>query len=279
MQKVNMLDLFGVKRMTDLFFLRFPGLKGKVNVEVVKLECAKCNAPYVFEYRYVLDGEPKILRDSNICSNCANRNFEKQVNQEIQEMRQQSVLNKWYHIKDNDPCGFKNYEITTKATQEAKDKAINYTKMIISGKLDANLLLMGSTGTGKSHLAKTVCKTAKEKGLKVAYIEAVELFELIKATFGHTRHNEMLFNEYASFDLVCIDDVGLETKKTGEVSWSVAEWTKIINAREGKATIYTTNFDDLALADVIGQRAFSRMYMDTVFIDLFTDDYRKKLKR
>jgi DNA replication protein DnaC len=89
----------------------------------------------------------------------------------------------------------------------------------------------------------------------------------------------MLFNEYASFDLVCIDDVGLETKKTGEVSWSVAEWTKIINAREGKATIYTTNFDDLALADVIGQRAFSRMYMDTVFIDLFTDDYRKKLKR
>jgi DNA replication protein DnaC len=192
----------------------------------------------------------------------------------MNNIRKKSVLSKWYHIDDDDQSGFKNYEPTNKATAKALTDAKDYVREILKGNLKVNLLLMGSTGTGKSHLAKTIAKTAMEKGLKVAYIEAAELFNLIKATFGHERHNELFYSEFKEFDLVVIDDVGLETKKRDEVSWSVSEWTKLINAREKKATVLTTNFDDSALAEVIGQRAFSRMYTNTKFIDLFTDDYR-----
>ncbi|HET6872602.1 MAG TPA: hypothetical protein VFH42_06385, partial [Sporolactobacillaceae bacterium] len=62
------------------------------------------------------------------------------------------------------------------------------------------------------------------------------------------------------------------------VSWTVTEWTRLIELRTGKSTVYTTNLDDFELPKVIGNRAFSRMYDNTLFIDLFTDDYRKRLK-
>lgn len=277
-KQINLFDILGLTRLDDLLFRCRSDLKGKVtDVETVKENCSKCGRDFIFAWHFTQDGQRKSYRVSSICTGCLNGQETKKITNEAIEMKKQAVLSKWYHIPDNDNSGFKNYQVISKATEKAKTEAMNYTKLILSGKLDVNLLLMGSTGTGKSHLARTISKTAKEKGLNVAYIEAVELFNLIKATFGHDRHNKMLFDEYQSFDLVVIDDVGLETKKLGEVNWTVAEWTKLVDTREGKATVFTTNFDDVALAEVIGKRAFSRMYMNTIFIDLFTEDFRKKL--
>ena len=137
--------------------------------------------------------------------------------------------------------------------------------------------MMGTTGTGKTHLSKAIARTLKAKGLSVAFVEAIELFNMIKGTFGNDRAKQRLLDQYKTFDVVFIDDVGLETKKIDEVSWSVSEWTGLINAREGKATVWTTNLDDDGLGEVIGKRSFSRMYVNTRFIDLFTDDYRRRL--
>jgi DNA replication protein DnaC len=275
----NLLETLGVKRADDLLLKCRSDLAGKAtDIKTIKENCSVCARPNIMAWEYIQDGKPNSWRYSPVCSFCARGVETVQVTKEMNNIRKQAVLNKWYYIQENDSCGFKNYEPTNKATDKALKEAKAYAREILKGNLTLNMLLMGSTGTGKSHLAKTVAKTAKEKGLNVAYIEATELFNLIKATFGHERHNEMFYNEFKAFDLVVIDDVGLETKKRDEVSWSVSEWTKLINAREGKATVLTTNFDDSALAEVIGQRAFSRMYMNTKFIDLFTDDYRRKMR-
>lgn len=274
------MELLGIKRTEDLLFKCRSDLKGKATeVRTIKENCIRCGQPTIFAWTFMQDGLQKSYRVSDICTGCKNGVHSKQVTDEMIQKRKDILQKKWYHIPEYDTSGFKNYEVINKATESALATAIAYTKEILTGHLNINLLFEGSTGTGKSHLAKTIAKTAKEKGLQVAYIGAADLFGLIKNTFGHDRHNEMLYEEFKSFDIMVIDDVGLETKKQGELTWSVSEWTKLINAREGKATIYTTNFDDAALAEVIGQRAFSRMYMNSRFIDLFTDDYRKKLMK
>jgi DNA replication protein DnaC len=268
MQKIG--SLIG-SRIPDLFLVR-SDLKGKVEpLEKFREPCPVCkleNGMTVWTYRE--EGETKRFSPARCCTVCQNDMTRHNDNQS------EAITKKWYHIKADDSSGFKNYQPYNGATEKAAKIAKDYAIGVINGVLNRNLVLMGSTGTGKTHLAKTIAKTAKEKGLAVAYLEARELFELIKATFGHERHNKMLFDEFKSFDLVVIDDVGLETKKQNEISWSVSEWTKIADARESKATVYTTNFDDLSLPEIIGQRAFSRMYMNTSFIDLFTDDYRKR---
>jgi DNA replication protein DnaC len=272
MKKIG--ELIGNVPIPHLFMVR-SDLKGKAEqLETFWEECPKCKQPKLIPvWVYIQDGENKQYRFKNSCTSCQNGEMRYNGDKDIKGALQK----KWYHVKESDSLGFKSYEQTNGATKKAKDVAVQYTKDVLAGK-KINLLIAGSTGTGKSHLAKTIAKTAKHEGLNVAYIEAVELFNLIKTTFGHERHKEMLMNEFKSFDVMVIDDVGLETKKLGEVSWTVTEWTNLIDAREGKATVFTTNYDDVALANVIGQRAFSRMYMNTRFIDLFTDDYRKNLK-
>lgn len=252
-----------------------PALKDKVEQVAFRWDDCFCGRVKVIAtWTYIEDGETKTFQPDSICSTCRNR----EIAFDIHEFNQEALMKRWYRIPPDDVSGFKTYEPHNKATERALKETKKYVLDLINGNLKVNLLFMGSTGTGKTHLSKTVAKTAKDKGLKVAFIHAADLFELIKKTFGHERHNQKLFEEYKYFDLVVVDDVGLETKKIGEVNWTVTEWTKLIDAREGKATVFTTNFDDVALGEVVGPRAFSRMYTDTRFIDLFTEDYRKRLK-
>lgn len=267
-----------IKKMPipDLFLVR-TDLKGKVEpLEKYWEPCPRCQSETrIPVWTYQQDGETKRHAPDEICTVCKNGGS----SYNSQEHKESAVSKKWYHVLEDDPSGFKTYETHNGATDKALKEAKDYTKIILGGKRNLNLLLMGSTGTGKTHLAKTIAKNAKAKGLKVAYVPAADLFEMIKETFGHERHKKKFWDEYADFDLVIIDDVGLETKKIGEVNWTVTEWTKLLDARESKATVYTTNFDDLSLKTVVGERAYSRMYMNTRFIDLFTDDYRKNFSK
>ncbi|MEK5272580.1 ATP-binding protein [Aeribacillus sp. FSL K6-8394] len=281
MEFTTVLNLLGLHRVEHLLFKCRPELVGKIeNVEMKHEKCIKCGRPNVFKWYFTFISEDK--QDSycvsEICSNCMKGKYSKEITQELENRKKQLILNKWYRIDEDDACGFKNYETYNKITKNALDTAMKYTKTIINEQTK-NLLIMGSTGTGKTHLAKTIAKTAKSKGIKTAYIESVDLFGLIKQTFGNDTNYQRFYEEFKSFDVMVIDDVGLETNKQADISWHVNEWTKLVNARKGKSTVYTTNFDDITLPEVVGKRASSRMYEKSDFIDLFTDDYRKKRLR
>jgi DNA replication protein DnaC len=85
---------------------------------------------------------------------------------------------------------------------------------LVSGKFirdGHDALLIGSPGTGKSHIAKTVAHAAIETGYKVVYREAHSFFEdLFEAT--QLKRRKKVNKLFSEADLLVIDDLFLRKK-------------------------------------------------------------------
>ncbi len=265
--------------MKNMLFHIRPDLKGKVGLDAIKLkkyQCSQCQEDTIDGWEFELDGMLQQITAAQQCNSCGTKELSRQVTAELNEKRLNLLISNWYFISDQETAGFKNFEPVNDLVKDAKQKTMNYVGAFSQKCLrEKNLLIMGSTGTGKTHLSKATARTLKARGFKVGFITAVELFNKIKATFDNGSADRV-FDEMKKLDLLVIDDVGVETVKLDDVSWTVRTWTEIIEARMGLPNIWTTNLDEPSLAKVVGQRAFSRMMENTRFIDLFTDDQREK---
>jgi DNA replication protein DnaC len=137
---------------------------------------------------------------------------------------------------------------------------------------------MGNPGTGKTHLATAIARTLKKQGYLVGHMTKGMLLSKIKATYqkGSSTTEESILNDLKKIELLILDDLGSEARNRDEFDWSKNKLFEIVNLRIGKPTIYTTNFSEQHLPTAIGERVFSRLYNNTKFITLVTDDYRKK---
>jgi DNA replication protein DnaC len=91
---------------------------------------------------------------------------------------------------------------------------------LVSGKFIRNghdALLIGSPGTGKSHVVKTVVNAAIETGYKVVYREAHTFFEdLFEAT--QLKRRKKVNKLFSEADLLVIDDLFLRKKVPEEAA-------------------------------------------------------------
>jgi len=91
---------------------------------------------------------------------------------------------------------------------------------LVSGKFIRNghdALLIGSPGTGKSHVVKTVAHAAIETGYKVIYREAHSFFEnLFEAT--QLKRRKKVNKLFSEVDLLVIDDLFLRKKVPEEAA-------------------------------------------------------------
>jgi DNA replication protein DnaC len=113
---------------------------------------------------------------------------------------------------------------------------------LVSGKFirdGHDALLIGSPGTGKSHIAKTVAHGAIETGYKVMYREAHTFFEDLFEAFQlkRTKKVNKLFSEA---DLLVIDDLFLRKKMPEQAADDLLD---IILTRYSsrKSTVITSN--------------------------------------
>jgi DNA replication protein DnaC len=279
---LGLMDLLGEGRMENLFFkIKSDLLPDETEVEVKKFQCSHCLELKIDGWRYKSELEPNWIDFCiiDMCNECKTAQISQEVSMELQQKRVDKLISNWWFMSETDTSGFKNFEPYNELTDKAKKIAIAFTKSFNQkDSKGENLLVMGTPGTGKTHLSKAIARTLRAKGNKVGFITAVDLFNKIKGTFNGAGSVKQILSEMQSLDLLIIDDVGVETVQVKDVSWTVKTWTEIIDCRLHKPCIWTSNLDDIKLGAVIGERAFSRMYENTRFIDLFTDDYRKKLK-
>jgi DNA replication protein DnaC len=140
-----------------------------------------------------------------------------------------------------------------------------------------NLLITGSTGTGKSFLASAIGNQACLLGFKVLYSNATRLFAQLKiAKADCSSIKELLKIERQ--DLLIIDDFGIQPFDQA----SRASLLEIIEDRHGKrSTIITSQLPVKQWHDVIGEKTIADAVLDRIVhsagrIELKGESLRKK---
>lgn len=140
-----------------------------------------------------------------------------------------------------------------------------------------NLLITGSTGTGKSFIASAIGQQACQKGFKVLYANTIKLLSQIKmAKADGSAIKEM--SRIEKQDLLILDDFGIQPfDHQGRASL-----LEIIEDRHGKhATIITSQLPVKQWYEVIGEQTVADAIMDRIVhnaqrIELKGESQRRK---
>jgi DNA replication protein DnaC len=127
-----------------------------------------------------------------------------------------------------------------------------------------NLVFVGQSGVGKSHLIQSIGQAACTLGFKVHYITSGKLLEdLTAALADRTIHERVRF--YAKFSLLIIDEFGFDRIEREVCPQAASLWYKIIDARSQRAsTALVTNIDFEAWADYLGDAPLAMALLDRV---------------
>lgn len=147
--------------------------------------------------------------------------------------------------------------------KEAVETALRAAKQFAEDfdKTGANLLFIGGTGLGKTHLSTAIARRAIERGQDVVYETAQNViadFEYDRFRRGYDKDEEEKSARYLDADLLIIDDLGAELTN----QFTVSSLYNIINTRinRAKSTIISTNLGQKGLAERYDERITSRLF-------------------
>jgi DNA replication protein DnaC len=137
--------------------------------------------------------------------------------------------------------------------ENIKCKCVTYAETF-DGK-GSNLLFIGATGLGKTHLSAAIGNTIIKKGFTVCYESAHDILEESRANTFSDADNDT--NRFIRCDLLIIDDFGAEPK--GDFSTSV--FTDLIDKRliSSKSTVISTNLNANQIISTYSPRLASRL--------------------
>ncbi len=183
------------------------------------------------------------------------------------QRRSETVLYRQGVFGDYVRCTFENFEHGTSICDACRDFAADPRY---------GLVLIGDTGTGKTHLAAAVTRAIAQKGVRRFYFRStLDIIREIKDSYNEdSRFTELeLTKKYSNADFLVIDDLGSEK----HTEWSAQTLYSLIEDRikEAKPTVITTNLSLGTIADQISKRVASRLARYTV-IKITMPDYRMR---
>ncbi len=123
----------------------------------------------------------------------------------------------------------------------------------------ANLLLIGNTGTGKTHISTAIARRVIDGGFDVLYDTAQNIIQAFADDQFRDRYRqpEPEADKYLECDLLILDDLGAEFTNQLTVSCLY----NLINTRQNKglSTIISTNLSAKELAGKYEGRIYSRI--------------------
>ena len=179
---------------------------------------------------------------------------------------------------------FNNYEPATNSQKDAFKRAQVLTHEYPA--VERGLLLIGSVGVGKTHLAVSILKGLTERGFSCLFYEFGSLLKEIQDSYNpSTQSSELgVLSPVLNAEILVLDELGA-SKPTDWVRDTMAH---VINTRynDKKLTIFTTNYLDErrnereeTLEDRIGTRLRSRLYEMCKTVVISGDDYRKRFDK
>jgi DNA replication protein DnaC len=174
-------------------------------------------------------------------------------------------------------ASFDNYECTTNEQQ----RLVETLRRGVQNGFDRNIVILGSVGTGKTHLAFAVknalSKVDEFRGMKFytddrcAYMTAKTLIDDIHEAWKD-RDCENPVYKLTKTDLLILDEMGLSQNERTELY-------DLINARyeRCKPMICISNNTKTELQKVLGQRIYDRISGGAEFFEISGESYRQKV--
>lgn len=244
--------------------------KSKVVERKNDLRCSKCGNLYDYakfdngqEVRIGCDCKAKEMAEQQ------QRNYHNKVKRlKIERLFKSSII-----PEDLESATFDNYE----PNNESQERLLKYAEQYANNFDLANkqsLLLQGSYGIGKSHMAMAIVKAVKDKGFTTLFMDVPQLITAYRDTFNKDSNlNERQLDQIIKeVDLLALDDYGTTVSQFGN-----QKLFDVMNMRQGKHNIITTNntAEELTKNKDFGKN-FSRALKNTTIIKVTGDDYRMK---
>ena len=197
-----------------------------------------------------------------VCETCHREEQERQNSIKAQEQfEREQEQKRLYFLKDFSlldddlkTASFDNYKAVTREQKEDLKNVRSQLRGYLDGQ-DYNIVLIGDTGVGKSHLAYSALKALSDHTKKMGlFINVVDLLAKIKEDFSLEAE---YIRRISEAEWLVLDDLG--TEKVTE--WSSGILYSILNKRT--KTIITTNLSSQDIMGTYGKRVYSRVFKKT----------------
>jgi DNA replication protein DnaC len=180
-------------------------------------------------------------------------------------------------------CHFQNF----KSQNDSQRRALRFAASLATSypSVKSGLLLVGTCGIGKTHLAVAILKSLAERGFSGLFYDFNVLLKEIRDSYNPntlSSEGEILRRVFEA-EILVLDELGA-SKPT---DWVLDTVGQIINTRysDKKLTIFTTNYLDERnnerterLEDRIGVHIRSRIFEMCRTVQLHGVDYRRKIQ-
>lgn len=154
-----------------------------------------------------------------------------------------------------------------------KQKALSFVQRYKAGEKFNLWIQSAITGVGKSHLAMSILKDLNSLETECVFLDLDDTLRKIRGSFSdkESKYTEDYFIELATrVDFLVIDDLGAET---GDIQTErrASDYTSkilraIMNGRQDKSTIITTNLSSEKLNRIYDRKVISRLMTNIEFI-------------
>jgi DNA replication protein DnaC len=187
-------------------------------------------------------------------------------------------------------CTLENFDLPegARGLRLAHSAALTYSRDY-PGLVDRDrngLLLHGTVGTGKTHLAVAITQKLLERGIGCRFADYRELLKEIQATFdpANPATEAGVVRPLLDVEVLILDDLGVGRA----TEWALETLHYILNHRysQRRATLVTTNLEDdnreskiASLAQAVGERLRSRLHEMCRFVAVEGQDFRRTPSR
>lgn len=151
------------------------------------------------------------------------------------------------------------WEFNAKAIDRTQIEALATCEFIRRGE---NLVFVGQSGVGKSHIMQAIGRQACSLQYRVRYITSAELINDLTASLADKTLPQRL-RYYARFDLLIIDEFGFDKIERAESPEASNLLYKVIDARRrSQSTVMITNIDFDLWASYLGDLPLAMALLD-----------------
>lgn len=127
-----------------------------------------------------------------------------------------------------------------------------------------NLVVVGQSGVGKSHIIQAIGQRACVLGYRVRYATSAGVLAELTASLADQTLSRRL-RAYARFDLLILDEFGFDRIERREAQQAASLLYKLIDARSpNRSTALVTNIDFEAWGDYLGDPPLAMAFLDRI---------------